>query len=169
MKNYSSSIKLFFLYLLLLLFSINCAGSLTEMAADQDTVIKSYKEQIDYGLTWKAAMENIEKVKGKVVKWDGALVRIWEDKIQVYGRGREESINNFIVKLDHPILTEAGIGDMTQTVSIGKTVWVVGRIIDKEEFVTRRGVNVTVPVLRGLMVSKDNDRNFARPVWIANE
>ena len=70
MKNYSLSIMLFFLCIILL-FSINCASLLTEMADDENTVINTYKGQIDYGLTWKAAMENIEKVKGKVVKWDG--------------------------------------------------------------------------------------------------
>lgn len=157
------------LWILLLISLMNCVGSLPEMAAGDNEVINSYKEQIDYGLTWKAAMEDIEKVKGKVVKWDGWLVRIWDDKIQIFGRGREELFNNFVVELAHPLPKETGIGDMTQTISIGNAAWVVGKIIDKQVYVTRDGVNITVPVLKGLMISRDNDRDFKKPVWVTKE
>lgn len=155
--------------LLPFIFLMNCAGSLSEIAAGDDEVINSYKEQINPGLTWEAAMRDIEQVKGKVVKWDGWLVRIWENKIQVFGRGREELVNNFIVELDHPLPREQGIGDMSQTVTTGKIVWVVGKIIDKQLYVARDGVNVTLPLLKGYMITRDNDRDFKNPVWITNE
>lgn len=160
---------LFIFWLLPFMFHMNCAVPLSEIATGDDEVINSHKKQIDYGLTWKTAMEDIETVKGKVVKWDGWLVRIWDDKIQVFGRGREEFTNNFVATLDHPLPTETGIGDLTQTVSVGKTVWIVGKIIDQQVYVTRDGVNMTVPVLKCLMISRDNDRDFSNPVWITKE
>ncbi len=156
-------------YLISTLVLLNCAGMVSEMAPDNEALINSYKKQIDYGVTWKAAMKDYEKVKGKVVKWDGSLVEIRENKIQVFGRGREEFVINFIVELDHPLPKEQGIGDMTQTVAIGNTVWVVGKIIDKQDYVTRTGVNLTLPLLKGYMITRDNDRDFKKPLWVANQ
>jgi len=169
MKRFYSVAVLSMLSVFGLLFLMNCAGSFTEMATSESEIIKSHKEKINPGLTWKTAMEDIESVKGKVVKWDGWLVRIWDDKIQIFGRGREEFVNNFIVELNHPLPKEVGISEMTQTISVGRAAWVVGKIIDKQVYVTRDGVNITVPVLKGIMISKDNDRDFKNPVWVAEE
>jgi hypothetical protein len=165
------------------------AGGLSDMSDEQ--FVASIKQEIDYQVTEKDALDNIGLARGKVVKWNGNITQIWNDRIHVLGRGEEERTNFFEFQLDHPLPRETHIGDVTQTLIVGDAIWVVGRIVNLETVRARSinierisgiqpnisplspgeigpSYNVTAPILKGYIISKDNDRNFENPVWIGH-
>lgn len=153
-----------------------CAGALSERGlsdkehpmSDEDFVA-SMKQQIDDQVTYEDAVDGIEKVRGKVVKWNGDVVITWDDKVLVACPRREGGWNHFILLLDHPLPVASSIEDMRQTVSKGEAVYAVGRIIDRRTVVLETGSDLTIPHLKCHLVSKENDRQFVNPIWIAHE
>jgi hypothetical protein len=154
---------------------LGCASTVTDRDAgdekrslSDEEFVESIMRQVDHHVTWQDAIDDFEKVRGKVVKWSGHIANISDDKIQIgdvvyswqlrnpktahYG-------NSFIFLLDHPLPRETGIRDMSQTIIVGDAVLVIGRIIDLEN----------VPILEGYVISKKNDRYFTNPVWVGNK
>ncbi len=157
------------------LFLMGCAGAFSERETPgEDTdigdreFVAALKERIDYLVTCEDAMEDIGAVRGKIVKWNGTIVRIWSDKIQIQSRGREEPWNNFFVLLDHPLPKETIIGERTQIISERDEIYVLGRILDRQTVILKSGTHITAPHLEGYAISKDNDRNFAHPAWVGH-
>jgi hypothetical protein len=155
------------------LFLLGCSAAVYEEEAsygvsDEDFVA-AIKGQIDYLVTCEDAMEDIDAVRGRVVKWNGDIVRIWDDKIHIQSHGQEEYWNNFIFILDHPLPKERHIGESIQMVFERDPVYVVGRIMDRKTVLLKSGTEITVPHLRGYIISKDNDRNFEDPVWVGHK
>lgn len=155
------------------LLLLGCSGAVYEEGAgdavsDEDFVT-SIKRQIDYLVTCEDAMEDIDAVRGRVVKWYGDIVRIWDDKIQIQSHGKEEYWNNFILLLDHPLPKESHIGEPIQMVFERDPVYVVGRIMDRKTVLLKTGTEMTVPHLKGFIISKNNDRDFENPVWVRHK
>lgn len=152
-----------------------CAGIVTNRGAGDEKIslsdeefVASLKEQIDDQVMWQDAIDDFEKVRGKVVKWSGHIANTSYDKIQigdiVYSwqlRNPKTAFygNSYIFLLDHPLPKETGIRDMSQTIIVGDPILVIGRIIDVEN----------VPILEGYVISKKNDRDFANPVWVGHK
>jgi hypothetical protein len=154
---------------------LGCASILTDRGArdgklnlSDEEFVESIKEQIDEQVTWQDAIDNFEKVRGKVVKWSGHIADTSDDKIQIgdivyswqlrnpktahYG-------NSFIFLLDHPLPRESGIRNMSQTIIVGDAIFAIGRIIAVKN----------VPILEGYVISKKNDRYFKNPVWVGHK
>jgi len=154
---------------------LGCVGTVTDrdirdgkLSLSDDEFVESIKKQIDAQVTWQDAIDDFEKVRGKVVKWSGHIANTSDDKIQigdiVYSwqlRNPKTAFygNSFIFLLDHPLPKETGIRDMSQTIIVGDAIFVIGRIIDVEN----------VPILEGYVISKKNDRDFAHPVWVGHK
>jgi hypothetical protein len=154
---------------------LGCASTLTDRGArdeklslSDDEFVESIKKQIDAQVTWQDAIDDFEKVRGKVVKWSGHIANISDDKIQigdiVYSwqlRNPKTAFygNSFIFLLDHPLPQETGIRDLSQTVIAGDAILVLGRIVDVKN----------VPILEGYVISKENDRYFTNPVWVGHK
>jgi len=174
-RNKISSSKLACLCAAVALLLLGCAGTVSERGADDefsisdDEFVKSIKQEIDYEVTEKDAMEYIDDVRGKVVKWIGNVYEMKENEIQIVGPGEERRYNFFVFRLDHPLPKETRIGDMIQTISGGEAVCVIGRIMDLEDIVLRTQFKVSAPILRGYVISKDNDRDFKNPVWVRHK
>jgi hypothetical protein len=178
--------------LLLIAGFLGCTATIPETVPtdkEQDVSLEEFlasiRDHIDHRVRWQDAMDEIESVRGSVVKWSGHLVRTWDDKIQVgdiidwggtatpgsdyvppeKGYMENKAIHSFLILLDHPLPRETRIGDRVQTVSVGEVIRLIGRIVDRREIVTRTGVNLTVPVLRGYIISKESDRDLSNPVW----
>jgi hypothetical protein len=178
------------------LFILSCAGAVSQRRAGGQSVlsdeefISSIKKVVDYQVSHEDAMNSIQEVRGRVVKWHGAIIKTWEDKIQISGRmilqrPRDGSpvpgyidkndprnydlFENFLFTLDHPLPRENRIGNTTPTVVVWDAVYVIGKIIDIQTIVTESGINLTLPVIQGYIISKDNDRNFKNPVWVAKK
>jgi hypothetical protein len=153
-----------------------CGGALSEkglgdekQAMSDEEFVASIKQQIDDLVTYQDAMGNVEKVRGKMVKWNGDIVITWNDKLLIACPRREGGWNHFILLLDHPLPVESSIEDLIQTVSKGDAVYVVGRIIDLQTIVLETGSDLTIPHLQGYLISKYNDREFANPVWVGHK
>jgi len=157
--------------LLIVAFCITtCVSTIPENSDSDRTFIESIQKQVNHQITWHDAVENLEEVHGGIVKWSGRIIRVWEDKIQVYRYPSERySNNNFLLLLDHPLPSETNIGELKQTVVVGNTIWMLGKITEVRDIVTERGNDIKVPVLKGFVISKDNDRNFEKPVWVSNK
>ena len=197
MQNRSALFGFTGLYAAIALFILGCAGAVSEKGVGDESGISdeefvaSIKRVIDYEVSERDALDDIESVRGKVVKWNGNITQIWNDKIHVLGRGEEEHYNFFELLLDHPLPQEIRIGDRTQTLIVGDPIHVVGRIENVQTVVARSinidrmfgmppnigglshgeigpSYNVTAPILRGYIISRENDRNFENPVWVAN-
>jgi hypothetical protein len=182
--------------LVLMTSFFSCAGTLLEMDADDETqrlseeaFMLEVKEKVDYQVRHEDAMRNMDAVRGKIVKWHGTITEIWEDNIKISGRmvlnrprdgspvpsyvDRNNPSNysfyeNFLFSLDHPLPREKRIGDMTPSLAPWDAIYVIGRIMGTETIITESGVNITLPVLRGYAVAKENDRSFQYPVWISH-
>jgi hypothetical protein len=142
------------------------SGADQEQSLSNEEFVISVMKKIDYQVRHQDAMKSTKAVQGKIVKWHGRITEIREDNIMICGRmvlirprdgspvpyyvDRNDPMNynffeNFLFTLDHPLPEETRIGDMTES-----------------------GVNLTLPVLQGYAIAKDNDRNFQNPVWIGN-
>jgi hypothetical protein len=85
------------------------------------------------------------------------------------GRGVEEMITRFVIKLDHPLPRPGSLWDMSYEVNFGDHIYVIGRFISVEEFVNPMGSTFFAPVIEGLVISRRDDRNFLSPVWISED
>jgi len=157
------------------LLLLGCAGPVPRTdSADQqrrlaqESYVVSVKSRIDPLITCEAAMDSIDAVRGKVVKWHGDIIREWDDKLLIASQGREESWNHFVLLLDHPLPRESTIGDLIQTVSRGDAIYAAGRISDLRTIVLKTGSDLTIPHLECYIISKENDRQFGRPVWVTD-
>jgi hypothetical protein len=157
------------------LLLLACAGPISQTGSieqqrrlAQKEQVAAIKTQIDPLITCEAAMDSIEAVRGQVVKWHGDIIRSWNDKLLIASQGREESWNHFVLLLDHPLPRESTIGELVQTVSRGDAIYAAGRIIDLRTIVLKSGSDLTIPHLECFIISKENDRQFGRPVWVAN-
>jgi hypothetical protein len=157
------------------LLLLGCAGTVQQGVVEDESgisdaeFIKEIKQKIDYLVRCEDAFDDIEAVRGKVVKWHGEIVRIWNDKIQVRSSGEIERWNNFIFLLDHPLPRESRFGESTQTISERETIYVVGRIMDLENVIFKDGTDLTIPHLKGYIISKDHDRNLLKPAWVGHK
>jgi len=159
-----------------MLFILGCAGTVSQTGSveqqrrlAEEEYIASIKAQVDPLITCEAAMDSIDAVRGEVVKWHGDIIRIWDDKLLMATEGQEESWNHFVLLLDHPLPRESTIGDLVQTVSRDDAIYAAGRIIDLRTIVLKTGSDLTIPHLECYLISKENDRQFARPVWVAKK
>lgn len=175
MFTYLFRIELVFACLAMAMLILGCASTLTDRGTrdekprlSDEEFVESITKQIDEQVTWQDAIDDLEKVRGKVVKWSGHIADTSDDKIQigdiVYSwqlRNPKTAFygNSFIFLLDHPLPRESGIRDMSQTVIVGDAIFAVGRIIDLEN----------VPILEGYVISKENDRYFTNPVWVGHK
>lgn len=165
--------KLAALFAAMALSILGCAGAVSERGLSEgiadEEFVKSIQQEIDYEVTEKDAMEFIDDVRGKVVKWMGNVYEIKEDEIQIVGPGEENRSNFFVFHLDNPLPKATHIGDMIQTISVGEAIFVIGRIMDLQDVTLRTQFKVSAPILKGYVISKDNDRNFKNPVWVAKK
>jgi len=159
-----------------ILFILGCAGTISEQIRtektpvfDPEQYVASVRERVDPLITCEDAMDSIDAVRGQVVKWHGDIVRNWDDKLLIASKGREESWNHFVLLLDHPLPRESTIGDLIQTVSRGDAIYAAGRIIDLRTIMLKTGSDLTIPHLECLVISKENDRQFTRPLWITDK
>jgi len=159
--------------LAVMLFIFGCAGTVSEQARpeepltfDHEQYVASVKAKVDPLITCEDAMDSIDAVSGQVVKWHGNIVRNWDDKLLIASVGREESWNHFVLLLDHPLPRASTIGDLVQTVSRDDAIYAAGRIIDLRTIVLKTGSDLTIPHLECYVISKENDRQFTRPVWV---
>jgi len=150
-----------------------CSGTVSEREVSygpsNEDFVAAIKQEIDYLVSCEDAMEDIDAVRGRVVKWYGDIVRIWDDKVHIQSHGQEEYWNNFILLLDHPLPKESHIGESTQMVFERDPVYVVGRIMDRKSVLLKSGTEMTVPHLKGFIISKANDRDFENPVWVGHK
>jgi hypothetical protein len=197
MSNEVLQFRVIFLFAAAALLSLACAGAVSERGAGGQSVmsdeefISSTQKVIDYQISHEDAMNSIQEVRGKVVKWHGTIIKTWEDKIQICGRlilkraryqrwrpgsycfdtkdPRSYDLSeNFLFTLDHPLPRENHFINMTATVAVWDAVYVIGEIIDTQTIVTESGEKLTLPVIQGYIISKDNDRNFENPVWVGH-
>lgn len=197
MSNEVLQFRVIVLFAAAALLLLACAGAVSERGVGGKSVMSdeefmaSIKREIDYEVTEKDALDDIESVRGKVIKWSGNITQIWNEKIHILGRGEEERTNFFEFLLDHPLPRETRIGDVTQTLIVGDAICVIGRIVNLQTVRARSinierifgiepnisplspgeigpSYNVTAPVLKGYIISKDNDRNFENPVWVGH-
>lgn len=198
MSNGVLQFRIIVLFAAAALFCLTCAVTvpekevgIQESGMSDKQFVEAIKQQIDYEVTEKDALDDIESVRGKVVKWSGNITQIWNEKIHILGRGEEERTNFFEFLLDHPLPRETRIGDVTQTLIVGDAIRVVGRIVNLQTIRARSinlerifgiepnvstwspgeigpSYNVTAPILKGYIISKDNDRNFENPVWVGH-
>jgi hypothetical protein len=159
-----------------MLFILGCAGTVPEQALperhlglDIEAYVASVKAKVDPLITCEDAMDSIDAVRGQMVKWHGNIVRNWDDKLLIASVGREESWNHFVLLLDHPLPQASTIGDLIQTVSRDDAIYAAGRIIDLRTIVLKTGSDLTIPHLECLIISKENDRQFNRPVWVTDD
>jgi hypothetical protein len=158
------------------LFISGCSGALSEkglgdeqQATSDEDFVASIKQQIDDRVTYQDAMDDIEKVRGKVVKWNGDIVIIWNEKLLIASPSREGDWDHFILVIDHPLPQDVSLEDLIQTVSIGDAIYAIGRIIDRKTIVLETGSDLTIPYLKCYVISKENDRNFSKPAWVGNK
>jgi len=158
------------------LLCLACAGTVPEQTRPEDTLsydleqyLASVKAEVDPLITCEDAMDSIDAVRGQVVKWHGDIIRTWDDKLLIATEGQEESWNHYVLLLDHPLPRESTIGDLIQTVSRGDAIYAAGRIIDLQTIVLKTGSDLTIPHLECLVISKENDRQFTRPVWVTKK
>jgi hypothetical protein len=197
MSNEGLQFRVMVLFAAATLLLLACAGAVSDRGAggqsfmSDEEFVASIRREIDYEVTEKDVLDDIESVRGKVVKWSGNITQIWNEKIHILGRGEEERTNFFEFLLDHPLPRETRIGDVTQTLIVGDAICVVGRIVNLQTvrarsinieriFVIEPNIsplspgeigpsyNVTAPILKGYIISKDNDRNFENPVWVGH-
>jgi|GEM_PF-1378638 len=167
------------------LFFLSCAVTvpekevgIRESGTGDEEFVGAIKQQIDYEVTESDAIDSIDTVRGKIVKWHGNVHKIWDDKIHILGPGEKRRYNFFVFLLDHPLPRETGIGDMTQSISPGDAIVIIGRIVDLDDVMAEiryritepvvSPAKVTAPILKGYVISKDNDRNFEDPVWVGH-
>ncbi|MFC1682819.1 hypothetical protein ACFL0G_01245 [Candidatus Zixiibacteriota bacterium] len=156
-------------------FILACGGTAPEIdtgndhlsAGDREFVAR-IKSQIHDQVLYQDVKEDIGKFRGKVVKWDGDIVHAWDDKLLMASQNREGSWDHFILLLDHPLPEDRSIVELIQTISTGDAIYALGRIIDRRTIVLESGSYLTIPHLDCFVISKDNDREFARPVWVGN-
>ena len=73
------------------LLLLACAAAISERgvggqrAMSDEEFVTSIKRKIDYGVTEKDALDDIESARGKVVKWSGNITQIWNEKIHILG------------------------------------------------------------------------------------
>lgn len=163
-------------FIAIALVFFGCGGMISEkdLSAEKQALsdtefVASIKQQIDDQVTHQDAMNDIEKVRGKVVKWSGDIIKIWNDKLLIACPKKEGGWNHFILIIDHPLPQESPIEDLIQTASTGDVIFVAGRIIDIQTVILETGSDLTIPHLKCYVISKENDRQFAKPMWIAHE
>ncbi len=171
----SKPVQLFGWGMAAMLFVLGCSGTVPEqtrperhLALDIEAYVASVKAKVDPLITCEDAMDSIDTVRGQMVKWHGNIVRNWDDKLLIASVGREESWNHFVLLLDHPLPQASTIGDLIQTVSRDDAIYAAGRIIDLQTIVLKTGSDLTIPHLECLIISKENDRQFNRPVWVTD-
>ena len=161
-----NSIVFLLVFIFLVLLS-TCSGVVIENTENDTSFIDSIEKQVVYQITCNDAVKNFEKVEGSIVKWSGRILGIWNDQIQIRRIPAERYSNNtFLLLLDHPLPQETHIGDLKQTVMVSNTIWILGRITEVRDILSMSGMEITVPVLKGFVISKDNDRTFDKPVWV---
>jgi len=158
------------------LLSFGCGGAISErnLGAEKEALsdaefVASVKAQIDDQVTYEDAADDIERVRGKVVKWRGDIVIIWNDKLLIASPSREGDWNHSVLMIDHPLPQDTSVEDLKQTVSTKEGVYVLGRIVDLQTVVLETGSDLTIPHLECYVISKDNDRTFSNPVWVGNK
>ncbi|MFC1682821.1 hypothetical protein ACFL0G_01255 [Candidatus Zixiibacteriota bacterium] len=173
---------------------MGCSGVAYQGGADDESgisdaqFVKKIKQKIDYLVKWQDTMNDIESVRGSIVKWSGNIVEIRNDRIQIVGRmvfkshfdspliqlDRNDPHNfnlfdNFLFLIDHPLPRETRIGEIIQTVKVWDDIFVAGKVTGLETIVTASGQNLTMPIVQGYILSKDNDAGFSNPVWVGNK
>lgn len=162
---------------ILMIFSIlACAGTLPEQkASDRDQgmsdeeFVAAIKQQINFEVTEKDAVDSFDLSRGQVVKWVGNVYEIFDDKIHIIGSGEEKRYNYFAFLMDHPLPRQTRIDDMTKTVAVGDEICVVGRIKDAQDLILRTQVKVAASILEGYIISKSSDRHLQHPIWVGNK
>lgn len=159
-----------------MLFLLGCAGTVPEQIRTEEspsfgveTYIEAIKAEVNPLITCEDAMDSIDAVRGQVVKWHGNIIRDWDDRLLIATEGREESWNHFLLLLDHPLPRESTVGELIQTVSREDAIYAAGRIIDLRTIVLKSGSDLTIPHLECYIISKENDRQFNRPVWVTKK
>jgi len=126
----------------------------------------SIKQQVDDQVTCSVAMDDIDKARGKIVRWDGDVIKIWDDRLFIATGGGGGHWNHFVLLIDRPLPELSTVENSMQTLSPKETIWALGRIIDLETIVLETGSILTIPHLECYVISRGNDRQFAKPVWL---
>jgi hypothetical protein len=157
------------------IFLFACSSTVSEIETgddhrrmSQDEFVASIKQMADDQITLEDVMHDVEKVRGKVVKWNGDIIKYWSDKLLIASQGTADHWNHFILLLDHPLPEQSSVADLKQTVSTRDAIFALGRIINRQTIVLETGSDLTIPHLECYVISKDNDRQFAKPVWVIN-
>lgn len=172
MKDLLFTSRLAILSTLIASLALACAGIAPEKGAPDklaavrdDELVASLRQQIDDQTTYDDAMMDIERVRDRIVKWRGDIVSIWDDQLLIASRNKDGGWNHFILLLDHPLPEALTIRDLTQTVSPKDAIWAIGQIADRRTVVLDSGTDLIIPHLKCYVISKENDRDFANPVW----
>ncbi len=75
---------------------------------------------------------------------------------------------NVAVQLDHPLPIQVNAGDAFRGIAPGDDIVVFGTLRDLEKFLFDDGTTRLLPVVRGLMIYDDDDRNFQYPRWVSS-
>lgn len=158
------------------IFILGCSGTSPRIdpgngyrnRTDNDFVA-SIRQQVDDQVTYRDAMADIEKVRGKMVRWSGDIVKMWDDRLLIAIGAGGGHWNHFVLLIDWPLPELSTVENLTQTVSLKDAIWALGRIIDLRTIVLETGSDLTIPHLECYAISKDNDRQFANPVWVGNK
>ena len=156
------------------LFDSGCSGpkisGIQERAAlNDENYISWIRQQIDDQVSLPDARADIKPAQGKVVRWNGDIVDIWQDRLLIAQEGGGVGWNHFVLFLDHPLPQVSTVKDLIQTVSSGDGIYAAGRILDMRTIILRSGSDLTIPHLECLIISKENDRQFNRPVWVTDD
>jgi hypothetical protein len=163
-------------FILISLFIFACGGTAPELeirnnhlSSGDRKFVTGIKQQIGDPVLYQDVIDNIADSRGKIVKWDGNIVHAWDDKLLIASQNREASWDHYVLLLDHPLPKDRSVKDLTQTVSTHDAIYAIGRIIDRRTIVLESGSDLTIPHLECFVISKDNDREFTRPVWVGNK
>jgi len=164
------------LLILMALFITACGGTAPEIDIKNDRLsagdrefVANIKQETGDPVLYRDVTENIEDFRGKIAKWDGNIVQIWDDKLLIASLNRDGFWDHFILLLDHPLPEDRSVKNLTQTLSIRDDIYALGRIIDLRTIVLESGSDLTIPHLDCFVISKDNDREFVRPVWVGKK
>jgi hypothetical protein len=155
----------------LIIFACSGSGLKTDPGEERRHItdkdfVTSIKRQVDDQVSWSDAIVDIEKVRGKIVRWSGDVVKLWNDRLLIASDAGDGGWNHFILLLDHPLSQATTVKDLIQTISSGDAIYTVGKIVDRKTIVLETGSDLTIPHLECYVISKENDRQFARPVWV---
>jgi hypothetical protein len=157
--------------LALLIFSCSGTSSKTDPVGEfPDTndagFLAFIKGQVDDRVTCADALDSIDSVRGKIIRWSGDIVAMWDDRLFIATGGGGGSWNHFVLLIDRPLPELLTVESSMKTVSLKDAIWALGRIVDLRTIVLNTGSVLTIPHLECYAIAKENDRQFARPVWV---